>query len=195
MQAADAVKRRARCVFLNFLSFVKKINYKSSKRGAEDLRTKHKAIAKPHTPPLAAAKRKPVTMLRAATTPTPTPRGRLPLFSTISAAAAAEEDDSMDEESDEEGVRRPFEGLFGIRMPPPKRCSHCYEEGCPGCACMCAESTEWIEHEGGHFFSTCEKCGGHECPGCMCVCSNSTVLVEHGGHAHKKYRIFNSQDV
>ncbi|KAF7373334.1 hypothetical protein MSAN_00543000 [Mycena sanguinolenta] len=38
-------------------------------------------------------------------------------------------------------------------------------EGCPGCACMCEESTIWIQHEGGHFFPTCKKCGEDDCPG------------------------------
>ncbi|KAF8124622.1 hypothetical protein K438DRAFT_2002606 [Mycena galopus ATCC 62051] len=46
------------------------------------------------------------------------------------------------------------------------RCQYCFQEGCPGCACMCEESTVWMQHEGGHFFPTCKKCGEEDCPGC-----------------------------
>ncbi|KAJ6447957.1 hypothetical protein C8R45DRAFT_1115595 [Mycena sanguinolenta] len=65
-----------------------------------------------------------------------------------------------------------------------QRCLHCFQEGCPGCACMCDDSLVWIVHNGGHFFPTCKKCGEDDCPGCACVCRKATDLIEHGGHIH-----------
>ena len=64
----------------------------------------------------------------------------------------------------------------------PLVCAKCDEIDCNGCACMCQQSTEWHEHDGGHFFPTCTACGGQDCPGCQCICPKSRVLTEHGGH-------------
>ncbi|KAJ7720481.1 hypothetical protein DFH07DRAFT_972558 [Mycena maculata] len=97
---------------------------------------------------------------------------------------AAAQDDLTDEESDEpRGHCAPtpaiFEGGITVRGITARlrsvapRCSECGCEECPGCACMCPVSDEWIEHEGGHFFLTCQACKGQDCPGCKCTCPKS----------------------
>ncbi|KAJ6593720.1 hypothetical protein B0H19DRAFT_1056204 [Mycena capillaripes] len=80
-------------------------------------------------------------------------------------------EDSFSDDSGEERRRRRrsespiFPGRIKPRTVVPPPCSECGEVGCPGCACMCMESTVWIEHKDGHFFPTCAKCGGDDCPG------------------------------
>ncbi|KAJ6449958.1 hypothetical protein C8R45DRAFT_947075 [Mycena sanguinolenta] len=92
-------------------------------------------------------------------------------------------DDDYDSVCDTRRGRDPEGPIFERRViSQVPKCPHCYEEGCPGCACTCEASTVWITHEGGHFYPTCQKCGGHDCPGCACVCPKATVLIEHGGH-------------
>ncbi|KAJ6450303.1 hypothetical protein C8R45DRAFT_1114218 [Mycena sanguinolenta] len=97
----------------------------------------------------------------------------------------SDSDDSDESDSCDAGRVRVSEApIFERRaISQVRKCLHCYEEGCPGCACMCEASTVWIPHEGGHFYPTCQKCGGHDCPGCACVCPKATAFVEHGGHA------------
>ncbi|KAF8144517.1 hypothetical protein K438DRAFT_1874015 [Mycena galopus ATCC 62051] len=84
-----------------------------------------------------------------------------------------------------------FPGRIAVRTAVGRPCPGCGLYDCPACACMCTESTEWVDHPGGHFFPDCKKCGGTECPGCACVCKYSADWVEHGGHvSRKKLRIF-----
>ncbi|KAJ7367064.1 hypothetical protein DFH08DRAFT_797907 [Mycena albidolilacea] len=94
--------------------------------------------------------------------------------------AGVHEEGSMSEEEDTDEQEKASEAapVLPRRITPP-RCPECYCEGCPGCACMCPVSTDWIEHEDGHFFPTCKACGGEDCPGCRCICSKSKVLTEH----------------
>ncbi|KAF8210848.1 hypothetical protein K438DRAFT_1752612 [Mycena galopus ATCC 62051] len=75
-----------------------------------------------------------------------------------------------------------FPGRIAPRTAIGMPCPGCGLYNCPSCVCMCTESTEWVDHLGGHFFPDCKKCVGTECPGCACVCKYSTEWVEHGGH-------------
>ncbi|KAF8176813.1 hypothetical protein K438DRAFT_1978850 [Mycena galopus ATCC 62051] len=115
----------------------------------------------------------------------PTKRGR----------ACAPDADNLASDHDEDESRCFIDDkpVFARRVPPARlSCSGCHMEDCIGCACMCEESTVWIDHPDGegHFFPTCKMCGGTDCPGCACVCTKSTVWVEHGGHSPKKRRVF-----
>ncbi|KAF8184028.1 hypothetical protein K438DRAFT_1974612 [Mycena galopus ATCC 62051] len=108
---------------------------------------------------------------------------------------AQEDDENFSEDSERDASSESRRRAH--QSPPPifehhvtqdvRRCPHCFQEGCPGCACMCEESTIWVEHEGGHFLPTCKKCGEDDCPGCACVCSKATDWIEHGkpGHENK----------
>ncbi|KAF8146271.1 hypothetical protein K438DRAFT_1781143 [Mycena galopus ATCC 62051] len=90
---------------------------------------------------------------------------------------------SPDNEEDGDGKEsdttcpRIDEPFFPGRISPctavGRPCPGCGLYNCPSCTCMCTESTEWVDHPGGHFFPDCKKCGGTECPG---------YWVEHGGH-------------
>ncbi|KAF8137743.1 hypothetical protein K438DRAFT_1996771 [Mycena galopus ATCC 62051] len=57
-----------------------------------------------------------------------------------------------------------FPGRITPRTAVGRPCPGCGLYDCPSCACMCTESTEWVDHPGGHFFPDCKKCGGTECP-------------------------------
>ncbi|KAF8169557.1 hypothetical protein K438DRAFT_1774143 [Mycena galopus ATCC 62051] len=77
---------------------------------------------------------------------------------------------TSDHEDEEEPRRFIYteEPIFARRMPPARKaCAGCHMEDCIGCACMCDESTAWIDHPDGegHFFPACEKWGSADCPG------------------------------
>ncbi|KAJ7777821.1 hypothetical protein DFH07DRAFT_766057 [Mycena maculata] len=136
------------------------VNKQARRLEEEQLRRDHKAIDKPQQRkapiairgvPLKAAK------WRAASpaTPTPTPRRH----ATIPALVAEGKDDPSEDNSNEESTPHRLEApVWPIRASQPVQCQWCHAEDCCGCACMCDESSEWIQHEGGHFFPTCEKC-------------------------------------
>jgi hypothetical protein len=161
------------------------------KHEEEDLRRKHKPTTKP--PPIPRAKlpllpakpphrRRPSSLI----TPTPAPRCTVPPLNNGHLTSEDLDDSSTDEEPNEDRARCPLEvPMWPMRVAHPKRCPHCFEEGCIGCACMCEASPDWIEH-GGHFFPTCKYCKGEDCPGCACMCPQSTVWGEHGGHTRPK---------
>ncbi|KAJ7705955.1 hypothetical protein B0H16DRAFT_1746967 [Mycena metata] len=99
--------------------------------------------------------------------------------------------------SDDDGVdiQRPHEDnrpLLARRTFISRKCRECDLDDCPGCACMCMVSLDWIEHEGGHFYPPCKACRVEDCPGCACVCAKSTVWKEHGGHVRMKMPLFTS---
>ncbi|KAJ7853839.1 hypothetical protein B0H14DRAFT_2580228 [Mycena olivaceomarginata] len=154
-RTANAVKKRAR------------------KHEEEDLRRKHKPTTKP--PPIPRAKlpllpakpphrRRPSSLI----TLTPAPRCTVPPLNNGHLTAEDLDDSSTDEEPNEDRARCPLEvPMWPMRAAHPKRCPHCFEEGCIGCACMCEASPDWIEH-GGHFFPMCKYCKGEDCPGCAC---------------------------
>ncbi|KAJ7690436.1 hypothetical protein B0H14DRAFT_2652407 [Mycena olivaceomarginata] len=160
-EASDLVEWRAR-------NTAKK---RARKQEAEALRKKHKPVAelsprqatkpsaKPAAKPVAEPLRRPVGS-RAATSSTPTPAPRRGVKD------AVVDHELIEDDSEEEHACRPVEGpIWPVHAARPKRCPHCYEEDCVGCACMCSASPNWIEHEGGHFFFACE-CKGQDCPGC-----------------------------
>ncbi|KAJ7736217.1 hypothetical protein DFH07DRAFT_779765 [Mycena maculata] len=136
------------------------VNRQARRLEEQQLRKGHTAMAKPqqrpapfaiHGAPLKAAK----CCSALPTTPTPTPRR----CATIPAVVAAGKDDPSEDESDEERTPRRLEApAWPIQGSRPVPCQWCHAEDCCGCACMCDESSEWIQHEGSHFFPTCEKC-------------------------------------
>ncbi|KAJ7839847.1 hypothetical protein B0H14DRAFT_3697277 [Mycena olivaceomarginata] len=153
--AANAVKKRAR------------------KREEEDIRRKHKPTTKPPPiprakPPLLPAKPPHRRWPSSPITPTPAPRRTAPPLNNGHLTAEDLNDSSTDEEPNEDRARCPLEApTWPSRAAHPKRCPHCFEEDCIGCACMCDASPDWIEH-GGHFFPTCKYCKGEDCSGCAC---------------------------
>ncbi|KAJ6505358.1 hypothetical protein C8R45DRAFT_923650 [Mycena sanguinolenta] len=137
----------------------------------KDLAAPARRVASPTpNPALKKARRLPAPVLHLAPS-----RRRLasPSSRRLSDIAQDDEEDSSDEAREDDDFNDTTRR--GHCLPPPvfehrvvsdaRRCPQCFEEGCPGCACMCEESAAWIEHEGGHFFPTCKKCGEDECPG------------------------------
>ncbi|KAJ7749077.1 hypothetical protein DFH07DRAFT_775546 [Mycena maculata] len=136
------------------------VNKQARRLEEEQLRRDHKAIDKPQQ------RKAPITIrgvpLKAAkwraaspTTPPPTPRR----CATIPALVAEGKDDPSKDDSDEESTPCRLEvPAWPIHTSQLVQCQWCHAEDCCGCACMCDESSEWIQHEGSHFFPTCEKC-------------------------------------
>ncbi|KAJ7792121.1 hypothetical protein B0H14DRAFT_2624291 [Mycena olivaceomarginata] len=125
------------------------------------LRTKHSKPSKikrlppppPPPPPLAKLPPHAVSKRRALSPITPTPVSRR--APSILSAAVVHDELSGDELDEEREHRPPAElPIWPGRGPRPQRCSHCYQEDCVGCACLCPDSNEWFEHPGGHYFPT-----------------------------------------
>jgi hypothetical protein len=194
-RAARMKKRKARCVCPPSLAFCFDVVV-CRRAGANELCRKHQVLAKPapkktHAAPRPRpAKPAPCVEPRSSMTPPPPPRrARIATPEPRGLAEIAQGYDSDDDGSETSAGR--------VRLSPPPaferrvlqemlNCPHCFQEDCPGCACMCEKSSTWLEHDGGHFFPTCTKCGGSDCPGCACVCSKAKDFIEHGGHVRTK---------
>ncbi|KAF8158740.1 hypothetical protein K438DRAFT_1986161 [Mycena galopus ATCC 62051] len=95
-------------------------------------------------------------------------------------------DDSLPSDHDEEEPQQfvyTDEPVFARRVPPTRKaCVGCHMEDCIGCACMCEDSTVWIDHPDGesHFFPNCKKCGGTNCPGMVTSLENTFQGLQIG---------------
>ncbi|KAJ7028884.1 hypothetical protein C8F04DRAFT_1265450 [Mycena alexandri] len=149
------------------------------KREGEALRKTTLKNAAAHAAPKSPCKR---TERRAARTSKPVPSSSNAIHPTHSSQNERPvEDDSL---SDESNAPHPhtIDPLLARRTFTPRKCRECDLDDCPGCACMCMVSMDWVDHEGGHFYPICTACYVDDCPGCKCVCTKSTVWKEHGGH-------------
>ncbi|KAJ7016962.1 hypothetical protein C8F04DRAFT_1201294 [Mycena alexandri] len=79
---------------------------------------------------------------------------------------ATEDMSSGDNRPDIQHLHEDNRPLLARRTFTPRKCDECDLDDCPGCACMCMVSMEWIEHVGGHFFPICKACFVDDCPGC-----------------------------
>lgn len=155
----------------------------------------HASSAAKHAPRAAQPPANPVAKSKRRVTqpsPCPPPRKSAPrTLASIMADASDEEEEDGDGDSDNDTRtehHRLAAPIWSPRVLDVHRCRHCFQDECVGCACLCEESDEWLEHPGGHYFPTC-ACGGQDCPGCACICPVGVVWKEHGGHSRKKKTI------